>query len=239
MTKLTQARALPVVVTALTLTTVSLLHSTSARADDVPSNTVRVGMYAVFYHVSADNLSGPFVPPGVNLDVKNTQTAYFAYLRRLSACWDVELALGVPPKTKTTGKGPETLGSVPYNGVVISTAKWAAPSVIIDYKFLSEDSILRPYIGAGVNYTSFYDRQVTPAGEAATGGPTRLSLTSSFGPVGTVGLKFQPTKHWQVIASWSITRVDTKLKIDTAGEIRTTNVHFAPQAVVVAAGYSF
>jgi len=77
------------------------------------------------------------------------------------------------------------------------------------------------------------------AGEAATGGPTRLSLTSSVGPVGTVGLKYRPGTRWTVFASYSISRVDTNLKTDTAGEIRTTHVAFRPQALVVGAGYSF
>jgi len=234
MKKLT-LRALPVAVVTLT----ALCGLSVARADDTPNNTVRVGMYAIFYHTSADDLSGAYVPGGVNLDVKNTQTAYFAYIRRLNSMFDIELAFGVPPRTDTIGKGPATLGSVPYNGVTISTAKWAAPSALLEYKFLPESSAFRPYVGVGVNYTSFYDRQTTPAGNAATGGPTRLSLTSSVGPVGTLGLKYQPATRWSVIVSYSISRVDSDLKADTAGVIRTTHIRFGPQALVVAAGYSF
>jgi outer membrane protein len=221
-------RALPVVLT--TLTAASICHTTLARADEVPSNTVRVGMYVIFYHVKAGDISGPYTPAGVNVDLKNTQTAYFGYIRRLTSYLDLELAFGVPPNTKTIGKGPATLGSVPYNGQTIATAKWLAPSALIEYKFFSETAALRPYIGVGVNYTSFYDRQVTAAGAAGTGGPTRLSLTSSVGPVGT---------RWSVNASYNISQVDTNLKTDTAGVIRTSRVHFGPQALVIAAGYSF
>jgi outer membrane protein len=230
-------RALPVVLT--TLTAASICHTMPARADEVPSNTVRVGMYFLFYHVKAGDISGPYTPAGVNLDVKDTQTAYFAYIRRLNSYLDLELAFGVPPNTKTVGKGPATLGSVPYNGQTIATAKWLAPSALIEYKFFSESAALRPYIGVGVNYTSFYDRQVTAAGAAGTGGPTRLSLTSSVGPVGTAGLKYQFGTRWSVNASYNISQVDTNLKTDTAGVIRTSRVHFGPQALVIAAGYSF
>jgi outer membrane protein len=175
----------------------------------------------------------------VNIDVKDTQTLYAAYIRRLTSFLDLELAFGIPPKTETVGRGPQTLGSVPYNNVTISSAKWAAPSALLEYKFFSENAMLRPFVGAGVNYTSFYDRQVTPAGQAATGGPTRLSLSSSVGPIGTIGLKYQYSSHWHAVASWSVTRVDSDLKIDTAGVIRTTHVAFRPQALVVAVGYSF
>jgi outer membrane protein W len=91
----------------------------------------------------------------------------------------------------------------------------------------------------GINYTTFYDRQVTYAGQQAIGGPTRLSLTASVGPVGTVGVKYEASKHWHAIVSYSISQVDSNLKTDTLGEIHTTRVHFGPQALVFAAGYSF
>ena len=223
------------------LTAASICSISTAGAADVPSNTLRVGMYALFYHVTASDIQGPFIPPGTNLnvDLKNTQTAYFAYIRRLNSHLDLELAFGMPPKTKTIGKGPATVGSVPYNNVEIATAKWLAPSMLIDYNFFSEGTALRPYIGVGVNYTTFYDRKVTSGGEQVVGGPTRLSLTSSVGPIATVGLKYQPRTHWSVNVSYSISQVDTDLKTDTLGEIHTSRVHFGPQALVVAAGYSF
>ena len=67
---------------------------------------------------------------------------------------------------------------MPYNGQEIATSKWLAPSALLEYEFFDESAAFRPYVGVGVNYTSFYDRQVTTAGEVGTGGPTRLSLTS-------------------------------------------------------------
>jgi len=232
-------RALPV---ALTVTAAAaMLHTTAACADDASTpNTFRAGLYEIFYHVQSSDLQGAYTPPGYRLDVKNTQTAYFAYIRRLTSYLDLEIAGGIPPNTKTVGKGPATVGSVPYNGQTIATAKWAAPSALLEYKFFSEDTALRPYVGVGVNYTSFYDRRITQAGEQATGGPTRISLTSSVGPVGTLGLKYQPNHaRWSVIASYSWSRVDSDIKTDTAGAIRTAHINFRPQALVVAAGYSF
>lgn len=223
------------------LTAASICSISTAGAAEVPSNTFRVGMYAIFYHVTSSDIQGPFIPPGtdLNVDLKNTQTAYFAYIRRLTSFLDLEVAFGMPPNTKTIGKGPATVGSVPYNNQEIATAKWLAPSVLLDYNFFSEDAAFRPYIGVGVNYTTFYDRKVTSAGQQVIGGPTRLSLTSSVGPVATVGLKYQPRTRWSVNVSYSISQVDTTLKADTLGEIHTSRVHFGPQALVVAAGYSF
>jgi outer membrane protein len=217
----------------------TLACAVPALADDVPSNSARIGLYSVFYHVTADDLSGPYVPPGANIDANNVETLYLGYVRRLSPHFDAELTLGYPPLQKTVGKGPATLGSVPYNGQVIATARWLAPTVLLEYMLFDESSKWRPYIGAGVNYTTFYDRDSTAQGNAASGGPTRLSLTPSVGAVGTAGLAYNIANHWNLYASYSISQVRTKLSADTAGVIRTTHISFGPQALVVAVGYSF
>jgi outer membrane protein len=214
-------------------------YAHSARADEDVNNAVRLGLYAVFYHTSADDLSGPYVPPGVNLKEQNLQTLYFGYVRRLWWHFDAEFVLGYPPLSKTIGQGPATLGSVPYNGQTISTARWIAPTLLLEYRLLREDSPFQPYIGAGVNYTTFYDRNSTAAGDAATGGPTKISLSSSVGPAGTVGFTYKLAEHWEFDASYSIAKVDTHLSADTAGVIRTTNISFGPQALIIALGYMF
>lgn len=215
---------------------VSVAHADS---DGVPSNTVRAGLYYIRYHSTADDLSGPYVPSGVNLAVEDVTTLYLAYVRRLSVHFDVEVAAGWPPLTKTEGRGPAQLGSVPYNGQVISTARWFAPTVLLNYKFFDDSAPLRPYIGIGVNYVNFYDRQATAQGNAASGGPTSISLPSSWGPAGTVGLRWQLPANWSFYASYSASMVNSKLTANTAGVIRTSEIHFGPQALVFSVGYSF
>jgi outer membrane protein W len=209
------------------------------RADDIPNNTVRVGEYWVFYHVYADNLTGPLIEPGLGLTVKNVQTPYLAYLRRLSPHFTFEFAFGVPPLTKTYGKGPATIGSVPYNGQELSTARWFAPSALIEYSFFDDSYKLRPYIGVGLNYVVFYDRNSTAAGNAAAGGPTSISLPNSIGPAATAGLNYQISRNWSVMASYSASRVQTQSTVHTGGVDRNSNVSFGPQTFVVAAGFSF
>jgi outer membrane protein len=215
-----------------------LTASTAARADG--PNTVRVGLYDLFYHVSSDPLSGPFVPPGeLKLDAKNTQTLYLAYVRDLTSHINAELAFGWPPLTKTVGVGPATVGSVPYNGQTIATARWLSPSLVFNYQFFSPHSLVRPYLGVGLNFTYFYDRQSTPAGNAIAGGPTQLSLENSLGPVANVGVRFQLPGAWSAYVSYAFSRVRTHLVADTLGEFRTTNVSFGPQALIASVGYSF
>jgi outer membrane protein len=218
--------------------TTVLFCAAPSLADENP-NSARIGLYSIFYHVKADDLSGPFVPAGANVDANNLETAYLAYVRTIIPHWDVELAMGYPPLQKTVGKGPATLGSVPYDGQVIATARWIAPTLLLEYSFLEESSKWRPYIGAGVNYTTFYDRNSTAAGDAASGGPTKISLTPSVGWAATAGINYHFANHWHAYASYSFSRVATDLTADTAGVIRTSHISFAPQALVVSVGYSF
>jgi outer membrane protein len=208
-------------------------------ADEVYSNSFRLGSYTVFYHTHADDVSGPFVPAGVNLKAQDLETLYVGLVRRLSPAFALELALGYPPTNKVEGKGPATVGSVPYNGQVVSSARWLSPTLLLEYNFLSEDSKFRPYIGVGVNYTNFYDRRSTAQGNAALGGPTKLSLTASVGPAATVGLAYAITPRWHVYGSYSISRVNSHVTADTEGVIRTTTIKFGPQALVISGGYSF
>jgi outer membrane protein len=207
--------------------------------DEVYSNSFRVGSYTVFYHTHADDITGPFVPAGVNLKSQDLETLYVGYVRRLSPAFALELAVGYPPLNKVEGKGPATVGSVPYNGQVVSTARWLSPALLLEYNFLSEDSKFRPYIGVGVNYTNFYDRRSTAQGNAALGGPTKLSLTASVGPAATLGVAYAITPRWHVYSSYSIARVNTHVTADTEGVIRTTTIKFGPQTLVISGGYSF
>jgi outer membrane protein len=131
------------------------------------------------------------------------------------------------------------VGSVPYNGQVVSTARWLSPAALLEYNFLSEDSKFRPYIGVGVNYTNFYDRKSTAQGNAGLGGPTKLSLTASVGPAATAGLAYNISPRWHLYGSYSIARVNSHVTADTEGVIRTTTIKFGPQTLVISGGYSF
>ncbi len=218
---------------------IALFCGTTALADDVPQNSLRLGSYSVFYHTSADDVSGPYVPPGVNLQAENVTTLYGAYIRRLSSKFDVELALGYPPLAKIKGLGPTMVGSVPYNNVEVSSARWIAPTLLLEYRFLSENCAWQPFFGVGVNYTTFYDRTTTAAGNAAFGGPTRLSLTASVGPAATVGVGYHVAGPWHIYGSYSISQVKSDLTANTAGVERTTHISFGPQALILSLGYSF
>jgi outer membrane protein len=207
--------------------------------DEVPNNAIGIGWYFIFYKVYASPLTGPLTPAGLGLDVNDTNTPYFAYFRRLSPHFQFELATGVPPLTKSVGKGPATLGSVPYNGQVLTTARWLAPSALLEYKFRDEDKRIRPFIGAGVNFVSFYDRNSTAAGNEAAGGPTRIELSNSLSAAGTVGVNVGISHNFSAQLSYSAARTHTRLYAITDDVVRTSSIDFNPSSIVVSALYGF
>lgn len=223
----------------LALAVAAALAASGAYADDAGPNSVRVGMFFVHYETEATEISGPYTPSGLGVHVDNIETLYLGYVRSFSTHFQTELAFGYPPLTKTEGRGPATLGSVPYNGQVISTARWLSPSLLFEYVFGDANARFRPYVGLGVNYTKFFSRQSTAAGDAASGGPTSIALPVSVGPAATAGLSYAVTDRWHVYASCSVAQVNTRLTANTAGILRTSEIHFWPNAVVIAAGYSF
>ena len=216
----------------------SVAGFTTAIADE-PANDIRLGLYSVFYHSSADDITGPYVPAGVNLTAENLQTLYVGVVHHFPDNFALELALGYPPLSKVKGSGPATLGSTPYDGQVISSARWISPTLLVEYNFLPVTAMLRPYIGVGVNYTTFYDRDSTAAGNAASGGPTRISLTSSVGPAVTGGVTYRVSDHWAMHESYGWSQVRTRFTGDTDGYVRSTHISFGPQALIISGGYSF
>jgi outer membrane protein len=235
-----QARNVAKTVGALLVAAAPLSYAgTDGTSPEVPNNELRLGVYYIHYFSSADDLSGPFTPPGLNVKLENLETLYAAYVRRLGPNFNLELAFGAPPLTKTEGKGPAYLGSVPYNGQVISTARWLAPTLLVNYMPLDESHALRPWVGVGVNWTTFYSRQSTAAGNAASGGPTSVSLPSSVGPAAAVGLSYQTSSRWSFHLSYGVSQIHSKLTADTAGIIRTSKIEFWPGALIASAGYQF
>lgn len=77
----------------------------------------------------------------------------------------------------------EVFAAAPFNHVItlnadgsrVAKTKHIPPTLSLQYHFLPQSSV-RPYIGAGVNYTVFFDETTRGALEG-----TRLELRDSFG----------------------------------------------------------
>ncbi len=137
------------------------------------------------------------------------------------------------------GKGPATIGSVPYAGQNLATSRWFSPTALLNYNFFDESAQIRPYVGVGVNFTRFSDNTLTAAGQAAFGGPTSATLSDSTGWAATTGVSYRLQDRWNLHASYSLSQIKSNLSANTSGAIRSTSIDFKPSAIVLSVGYSF
>jgi outer membrane protein len=206
-------------------------------------NTVHFGFSSVAPRSSASAVSGPLTPPNsLSLEVKNQNTVFFSYTRSFSDNWDLELALGWPPTHDVAIKiiNPALPASIQgFDGKIGAKVRQVAPTIFANYKFGSKDSNLRPFIGAGVNYTKFDKAESTVDGNSINGGPTNLALEDSVGLALHAGLAYRIDQRWSLTGSLATAQVKTKLTTNTLGIIRTADITFRPLVLTIAAGYSF
>jgi outer membrane protein len=133
--------------------------------------------------------------------------------------------------------GIEVLAALPFShdinlngGGKVAETKHLPPTVSLQYHFNPSGS-LRPYIGAGLNYTLFFSEKTS--GVLAG---TELNLGPSFGPAAQLGIDFA------INAAWAI-NVDARwMDIDTDAEVNGVEVGTAeidPFAFGVSIGRRF
>lgn len=104
------------------------------------------------------------------------------------------------------------------------------PSLMIQYYFAEPDSVVRPYVGGGLNYTLFFDEQ----GKGALSG-TDVSLDNSLGWTAQAGVDVNFADNW--FANASIWYMDIDTTVHTA--VGNYNAEINPVSVMLAVGYAF
>lgn len=100
-----------------------------------------------------------------------------------------ELILGVT-RHHVTGTGvPAT------NGLDVGKAWLLPPTLTLQYHF-TDFGAFKPYVGAGVNYTVFFDQSAGNAPNAAGVIVTRSHLKNSFGVALQAGFDYMVDRHW-------------------------------------------
>lgn len=214
----------------------ALLGMTSLAAHS-QQNTVRAGVAHIMVHASSPDFTatGPafLTPQPAGVNIANADTLLLSYSRALDDHWDVELAVGAPPSQDVLGRG--TLA--PFG--VIAKVKQAGPTVFLNYTFGAKENKLRPFVGLGVNHTRFFDGKATDSGMLASGGPTSISLTSSTGAAGQLGLDYHFDPRWSLHASVIKAKVKSKLTATTGAIERRTEIDFKPVVATLCLGFSF
>jgi outer membrane protein len=143
----------------------------------------------------------------------------------------------------TDNFGVELLAASPFSHDIslgalgkIAETKHLPPTLVAQYYFGQASSVVRPYIGLGLNYTNFYDNEFT---NDLNGALTNLSMTSSWGVAGQVGLDYKLNKDWLVNASVWYAKIQTDVSFDMGGIAQKVETDIDPWVYMVSMGYRF
>jgi len=208
------------------------------------ATTITLGFANIAPNSSASAMSGPFTPvDALSLKVQDRSTLFFSVAREIDQHWEAELALGAPPThdVAVVVLNPAAVpGSVAaLDGAIGAKVRQVAPTLFANYRFGDSNSQIRPFVGVGINYTSFDKADSTAVNDAINGGPTTLKLKDSVGLALQLGVTAKLGGPWSITGAWSTAQVKTKLTTNTYGIERTADITFKPSVFTLALGYSF
>ncbi len=215
----------------------ALLAASIAQAHQAGDIIVRAGAVTVdpredssgIKHGGLGNLGGK-----ATLD-SNTQLGLnFAYM--LTDNVGVEL-LAATPFSHDVGVAGSPAGLDVLNGK-LGTIKHLPPTLSLVYYPLDQTSAFKPYVGAGVNFTWFFDESVS--GSAKAKGFDGLSLDNSWGLAAQVGMDYMLNDNWMVNAQVRYIDIETtgKTNLDGVGRLKV-DVDVDPWVYMVGLGYKF
>ena len=136
----------------------------------------------------------------------------------------------------TTKHNVSGRGSISALGDVADT--WVLPPTLtIQYHFAPEAKI-RPYLGAGINYSIFYSSKARSSLNTALG-PTKVKLDDSFGYALQAGVDVPVGKN--VFLNWDVKYIDmrTTARLTSGATVRTAHVNIDPIVAGMGIGIRF
>lgn len=145
----------------------------------------------------------------------------------------------------TDNIGVELLAATPFQHKVglnalgtIAEVKHLPPTLMAQYYFGDKRDALRPYLGIGVNYTTFFDEKFNDTGSNA--GLSNLSMKDSWGIAGQAGLDYLVNENWLINMSVWWMNIETDVDFDVAGgEHQSISTRLDPWVFMFSAGYRF
>lgn len=144
----------------------------------------------------------------------------------------------------TENIGVELLAATPFRHRVgtgptgdIATVRHLPPTLMAQWYFGDSQSKWRPYLGAGVNYTTFFDEKFNDTGKAA--GLSDLSLKDSWGVAGQAGVDYLLNRNWLLNMSVWWMDIDTDVRFKYQGQQQSVSTRLDPWVFMFSAGYRF
>lgn len=200
---------------------ITTLAASPAQALDKGDWLLRVGVTQVRPNVSSDTT--PLVAGG-EVDVKNgtSLSINLGYMLTPNVALDI---LGAWPFKH------DIIGAGTLSGAgTVAEVKQLPPTVGLQYHFSPKASV-RPYVGAGINYTTFFS--IHEKG-VLTG--DQLKLSSSWGLAAQAGVDFDINKKWFANVDVRYVAIKTEAESATTGKF---DVKLNPWVVGISLGTTF
>lgn len=139
----------------------------------------------------------------------------------------------------TDNIGVELLAATPFShkitlgDTLVGKTKHLPPTIYAQYYFLNKDSAARPYVGAGLNYTTFFSEK------AILNGVSNLKLKDSLGLALNAGVDIKVTDNLYLNAAVWYAKIKTKATFDFAGAKHEVKVKLDPTVFFLGVGYRF
>lgn len=184
----------------------------SAVAHEAGDWLVKVGVT----HIKPKSDNGNVINDSVGIDVGNSTRPSVSLTYMATENIGLELLGAFPFKHDIDAAGLGNIGST----------KHLPPTLSLQWHFLP-DSKIQPYVGVGVNYTTFFSTK-SSLGD--------LDLSDSWGLAAQVGVDIELNKNWFMNADVRYIDINSKVKLD--GQ-RIGKVHIDPIVATVGIGYRF
>ena len=148
--------------------------------------------------------------------------------------WVIELVAATPFSHDVQGAGG-------LAGNKIAKIKHLPPTLLAQYHFLDSTYKFRPFVGVGLNYTTFFDEKPSAALKATLGtDDVEVKLDDSFGFAAQAGFNYMMSENWGLHGMVSLIDIDTDATVYADGaKALTSTVEIDPVVAMFGVKYKF
>ncbi|MFH6600498.1 OmpW family outer membrane protein [Ectopseudomonas khazarica] len=208
-----------------------------AQAHQAGDIIVRAGAITVDPHEDSGNIDhavlGKVAGSGATLNSDTQLGLNFAYM--VTDNFGIELLAATPFSHDVGVKGmPGAFAGL--NGK-LGSLKHLPPTISAIYYPLDKSSAFQPYVGVGINYTWFFDTELSS--EAEGKGFSGLDMKDSWGLAGQIGMDYMLSDNLMLNAQVRYIDIDTTGTTYLAGDKVKVDVDVDPFVYMVGLGYKF
>lgn len=157
----------------------------------------------------------------------------FAYM--ITDNFGVELLAATPFKHDVNVKNT----GIDFVDGRLGSIKHLPPTLSAVYYPLSGKSAFQPYVGAGINYTWFFDEKLSSQAKNSTLTANSLSVKNSWGWAAQIGADYMLTDNIMLNGQIRYIDIDTEATLNTVAGRTKVDVDVKPWVYMVGIGYKF